>query len=527
MGRFLNPDNSSFQKVLNSKIYVDKTNLIEYTNDVIDTLQGFICNSRPRRFGKSITADMLTAYYSKGCHSEEIFGSLAIGKSRDFQKYLNRCNVIHLDIQWFLTAGGDNNIVEYINNSVLEELRTAFPAVELRGESSLAFALSKIYAKTGDRFVVIIDEWDVLIRDEKADTEIQDKYINFLRSMFKGSEPTKFIRLAWLTGILPIKKLKTESALNNFDEFTMIYPGQLAPFIGFTEKEVKTLCGIYDRDYEKVRQWYDGYVLGKYHIYNPRAVIGLMQTGEYRSYWSSTGTYESLIPYINMDFDGLKGAIIEALSGGETELNVSTFQNDLTSFKNRDDVLTLLIHLGYLAYRQQTQTAYIPNEEIRLELLNAVRSEKWDDYIRFQNNSDRLLDDTLEGNETAVASQIEKMHNSYASAIQYNDENSLSSVLSLAYLATLRYYFRPIREFPTGRGFADLVYLPKSEYQRDYPALIIELKWNRKAETALDQIKKKKYTEAVSDYTGNILLVGISYDRRTKEHMCSIEEWKK
>lgn len=527
MGRFLNPDNSSFQKVLNSKIYVDKTDLIEYTNDVIDTLQGFICNSRPRRFGKSITADMLTAYYSKGCHSEEIFGGLAIGKSRNFRKYLNRCNVIHLDIQWFLTAGGDNNIVEYINNSVLDELCTAFPAVELRGESSLASALSKIYAKTGDRFVVIIDEWDVLIRDEKADIEIQNKYINFLRSMFKGSEPTKFIRLAWLTGILPIKKLKTESALNNFDEFTMIYPGQLAPFIGFTEKEVKTLCRIYDRDYKKVRQWYDGYVLGKYHIYNPRAVVGLMQTGEYRSYWSSTGTYESLIPYINMDFDGLKSAIIETLSGGETEINVSTFQNDLTSFKNRDDVLTLLIHLGYLAYRQQAQTAYIPNEEIRLELLNAVRSGKWDDYIRFQRNSDQLLDDTLEGDEAAVASQIGKMHNSYASAIQYNDENSLSSVLSLAYLATLRYYFRPIREFPTGRGFADLIYLPKPEYRRDYPALLIELKWNRRAETALKQIKDRKYPEAVSDYTGNILLVGISYDRRTKEHMCRIEEWKK
>ena len=256
MGRFLNPDNSAFQVALNSEIYVDKTGLLEYTNRVMGTKQGYICNSRPRRFGKSITADMLTAYYSRGCSSREMFEKLNIGKSTDFLEHLNRYDVIHLDIQWFLaTVDSVDEVINFITDSVLVELRESYPDVLPEEVNTVPDALSRLREENGQKFVVIIDEWDVLIREGEVSETIQDEYINFLRGMFKGTEPTKYIQLAYLTGILPIKKEKAQSAVNNLDEFTMLQAFGLAPYIGFTENEVKDLCKEYNRDFEKVKKF--------------------------------------------------------------------------------------------------------------------------------------------------------------------------------------------------------------------------------------------------------------------------------
>ncbi len=528
MGRFVNPQISAFQDVLNSEIYVDKTALLEYTNRVIDTTSKFICNSRPRRFGKSITADMITAYYSKTCDSEKMFSNLQIGKSKDFKKHLNQYDVIHLDIQWCIEpAESPEKVISYITENTINELKEYYPN-ELKGKiKSLPEALSRINASTGEKFIVVIDEWDVLIRDEALNESIQNEYINFLRGMFKGSEPSKFIHLAYLTGILPIKKIKTQSALNNFDEFTMIDSSNLASFIGFTEYEVKELCKKYNMEFETIKNWYDGYRLEEYEVYNPKAVVSAMNKRKIKSYWSETGTYEAIVPLINMNFDGLKTAIIEMISGNSVEVDVTSFQNDMTSFVNKDDVLTYLIHLGYLAYNQENQTAVIPNEEIRQELIKATKRKKWDELIAFQRESEKLLDATLDMDGEAVAEMIEKIHIEYASMIEYNDENSLSSVLAIAYLSAMQYYFKPIRELPTGRGFADFVFLSKKEYAQDYPVLIVELKWNQSAKTAIQQIKEKKYPTSIEQYTGEILLVGINYNKKTKEHECVIEKYEK
>ncbi|MDC7286921.1 ATP-binding protein [Blautia schinkii] len=528
MARFVNPDNSAFQVALNSEIYVDKTELIEEINKVLDTMQGYICNSRPRRFGKSITANMLTAYYSKGCDSEKMFSDLAIGQKDDFKKHLNKYDVIHLDIQWFLSnAGNVESVVSYVTQSVLTELRQIYPEQLLPEITSLPDALSRIKEATGQKFIVIIDEWDVLIRDEAANQKIRADYINFLRGMFKGTEPTKYIQLAYLTGILPIKKEKTQSALNNFDEFTMLDSRIFAKYIGFTEEEVRGLCGKYGCDFSEVKRWYDGYMLNGYQVYNPRAVVEVLRWKEFQSYWSGTGTYEAIVPMINMNFDGLKTAIIEMLSGSAVKVNIKSFQNDTVSFSNKDDVLTYLIHLGYLGFDQRQKAAFVPNEEIRQELTAAVESTKWNELLTFQQESENLLDATLNMDTAALAEGIEKIHTEYASVIQYNNENSLSSVLTIAYLSAMQYYFKPVREFPTGRGFADFVFVPKSEYVQDYPALVIELKWNKNVQTAIEQIKEKKYPASIEYYTGDILLVGISYDKKTKEHKCVIEKYKK
>ena len=345
MGRFVNPGNSAFKVALASEIYIDKTGLLDFTNSVLGTKQAYICNSRPRRFGKSITADMLTAYYSKGCDSRELFMNYNIAQTEYFEKYLNKYDVIHLDMQWILMdAGAPERISGYINKNVISELADLYKDIDLRDQKTLYGALSVINSMTNNKFVIIIDEWDVLIRDEAANSSVQEEYINFLRGMFKGSEPTKYIELAFLTGILPIKKLKTQSALNNFDEYTMLYAGRLSPYIGFTEDEVRDICDRYGRDFSQVERWYDGYMLGDCHVYNPRAVVNYMLQGDLKSYWSETGSYDVIVPLINLDFDGLKTAIIQMLSGGEIKVNTGSFMNDTVSFKNKDDVLTYLIH---------------------------------------------------------------------------------------------------------------------------------------------------------------------------------------
>ena len=494
MGRFLNPDYSAFETALNSEIYIDKTGLLAYTNKVINTKQAFICNSRPRRFGKSVTADMLTAYYSKGCDSADIFADYEISHAGDFRQHLNKHDVIHLDIQWCLApAKGAAGVVSYIEKSVIAELKEKYPNIISEETVSLPEAMSEIYTVTGNKFIVIIDEWDILIRDEANNRDEQENYINFLRGMFKGTEPTRFISLAYLTGILPIKKMKTQSALNNFDEFTMLDAGALASYIGFTELEVEKLCDKYHKDFAEVKRWYDGYMLENQQVYNPKAVVSVMLRGNFQSYWSQTGT----------------------------------FQNDTVSFSSRDDVITYLIHLGYLAYDQRKQCAFIPNEEIRQELLAATKKTKWNELQEFEYQSEQLLEATLDREETLVADYIEQIHMEYASAIQYHNENSLSSVLTIAYLSAMKYYFKPIRELPTGRGFSDFVFIPKEEYRVDYPALVVELKWNKSAYTELQQIKDKKYPESLLQYTGNILLVGINYDKKSKAHECVIEEYKR
>ena len=511
-----------------SAYFVDKTLMLRELFPYVSAGNRHICITRPRRFGKSYAANMLAAYYSKGADSEKMFSGLQISKEADFREHLNKYDVIHIDIQWFLANCEDvDNVVTLITDSVLGELREIYPNIFTWEVSRLPDALSIVREKTGQKFIIIIDEWDVLIRDAATNGKVQEAYINFLRGMFKGTEPTKYIQLAYLTGILPVKKEKTQSALNNFDEYTMLNPGPLASFIGFTEEEVKGLSNKYNIDFDRIKKWYDGYYLNHQHVYNPKAVVSLFTLGVFQSYWAQTSSYESIHSLIQMNFDGLKEAVLEMLSGNEVKMQTTSFQNDMVSFKNMDDVLTALVHLGYLGYNQTYKTVFIPNEEIRQEFVNSVSEDKWNDLIQFERESDTILEATCQMKTEVVAQQMEKIHNTYASNITYHNENSLSSVLTIAYLSTLKYYFKPIRELPTGRGFSDFVFIPKEEYRVDYPALVVELKWNKSAHTALQQIKDKKYPESLLQYTGNILLVGINYDKKSKAHECVIEEYKR
>jgi hypothetical protein len=524
MGVYLNRGTASFEKAVNSKIYVDKTGVLDYTNSVIDTEQCCICNSRPRRFGKSIAAGMLTAYYDRTCDASAIFDKFAVSKTENYKKYLNKYDVINLDITSFTCEKSDSSqAVEYIHKCVIDELKKVYPGVLDENEKDLPMALAKVNDAVGAEFVIIIDEWDAIFRDDKYNDKAQVEYINLLRGLFKSEPSKKFLKLAFITGILPIKRYNSESALNNFNEFTMLRPGPLAEYFGFTENEVQEICDKYDMDFSEMRRWYDGYVLKGLHVYNPKSVVNAVTYGEVDNYWTQTVAFESLRGYISMNYDGLRDDIVKALAGERCSVNVRGFENDMTSFKSKDDVLTVLIHLGYLAYDSVNREAFIPNEEVRLAFAQSIERTDWTPVVNALKNSDRLLKLTWNKMADEVAECISEIHMENTSILEYNDENALSCVIRLAYYNAINDY-TIIRELPSGMGFADIVFIPRKLSNK--PAMVVELKYNKDAQSAIRQIKEKKYVKSLEEYQGNLLLVGINYDKETKTHECVIEEWE-
>lgn len=521
MGIYLNPNNAAFQKAVNTEIYVDKTMLIAYTNKNLNTEHQEICVSRPRRFGKSMAANMLVAYYSRGCDSKELFSGFKVAQHPDFEKHLNQYNVIQLNIQRFLNRTDTiHDMLAMLERKVVRELKHAFSDVEFF-EEDLVSVLETIYSETESQFIFIIDEWDCIFRIKELDWNAQKEYLDFLRDLLKNQP---YVALAYMTGILPIKKYGEHSALNMFDEYSMTNQMGLAEFTGFTEQEVKSLCEKYEMSFEETKRWYDGYDLKGLSIYNPRSVVMAMMSHDLDNYWTKTETYESIRTYIEMNYDGLRDTIIELIAGERKKIDTTTFTNDMVTFEIQDDVLTLLIHLGYLAYDFDTKQIFIPNYEIREQFISTVRVLGWSDVMKSLQLSEQLLQATLGMDSDKVAEIVEQVHRENTSILQYNNENSLSCVLSLAYYSARKDYVM-YRELPGGYGFADLVFVPRKTCWT--PAFIVELKWNQSAEAAVDQIKQKKYVEYLQDYSEEILLVGINYHKETKKHDCMIETVRK
>lgn len=530
MGLYFNSGNTSFCNVINSKIYVDKTKLIEYTNSILDTEQRLVCVSRPRRFGKTMTADMLTAYYCKGCNSADLFRNLYISQSDSYEKHLNQYNVIHVDINDFLhRIDGKTlrkvsplNAISILQEEVIREIK-AYYGCDFSDEIYLPKVLADVYDAKGDKFIIIIDEWDAIFREDKEDLEAQEMYMNLLRGLFKDANSRKFLKLAYITGILPIKKTDTQSSLNDFDEFTMVSPGRLAEYVGFTQSEVEHLCEQYDVDFHEMKRWYNGYSFKKIkNIYNPNSVVKAILNDEFDDYWTRTDTYESLKKYITANVDNLKDIVIDMLTGGRCKVNTKKFQNDFSSLYGKDEVLTLLIHLGYLAYDAEKREVYIPNEEIHSEFEAAVEGTDWNNIISAMEQSEKLLQYTWNRRSEEVANMITQVHMENTSILQYNDENSLSCVIRLAYYSAVNYY-TIVRELPTGLGFADIVFIPRKNV--DKPCMIVELKWDKDAEGAIDQIHNNQYIDGLQEYQEDMLLVGINYEKKTKQHTCVIEKW--
>ena len=520
-GKYINIGNEGFKSIRNSE-YVDKTQLIQFVNSCINTPQKLICVSRPRRFGKSFATKMLCAYYSKGCDSLDLFQDLKIARESSFHTHLNQYDVIYLDITLFLsTMKQDEHLVENIEKSIIEDLAGIYPNVGT--EHRLVDALRKMNEATGCKMILIIDEWDAMFRECKGMDDILSQYILLLRSLFKSSLTDTLFAAVYMTGILPIKKYGHESAVSDFYEYSMVEPRPLHEFIGFTVEEVASLCQKYHMNFDLMRQWYDGYHVAGVDIYNPKSVMESILRNKYSNYWTKTETYEALRDYIDLNFDGLKDAVIDMLGGESCEVDTGSFQNDMTSMKSRDDVLTLLIHLGYLVYDEDHRTVSIPNDEIKEEFVRAIKNGNRQELMKAVQKSDALLTATWNMDANAVANIIDDIHNEETAPNFYNNEQALRSVVKTAYLSSIDYYSK-MKELPAGKGYADIIFWPRHGVNR--PALIVELKWNKTEEIALNQMKERNYAKAFSDYHGDILLVGINYDAKTKRHTCAIEKRK-
>ena len=524
MGVYLNPGYDAFQMSVNDEIYMDKSGIIAFVNGRIGKRKRFICVSRPRRFGKSMAAEMLSAYYDRSCDSGELFQNLEIAKDKTFHQHMNAYDVFFLNVQQFLSgAGSVNKLVEYLQAEVLKELREIYGEYIPADETRLSSSLAAIYSRDKSHnkgFIFIIDEWDCIFREAKDAKDAQRAYLDFLKDLFKDRT---YVKVAYMTGILPIKKYGTHSALNIFDEFSMITPGKLAKYLGFTNSEVRKLCKKYKMKFSEAKKWYDGYHFKRVnHMYNPKSIVDAMTEEEFRSYWTSTETYEALQIYIDMDIDGLREAIISMLSNVNIKIDTGSFQNDMTSFRSKDDVLTLLVHLGYLAYDETTNSVYIPNEEVRGEFIRAIKNGNRPELVKAIQRSERLLEATIRMDSAEVARIVQEVHSANTSPNFYNNEQALRSVIQLAYISRLDDYVT-IHELPSGIGYADLLFLPRKH--SDKPAILIELKWNKSAEGAIEQIKTRNYVEAIANYGSAILLVGIDYDKETKKHECVIEKY--
>ena len=518
---YINIGNSGFKRIRNSE-YVDKSGLISVINKTLFTENSFICVTRCRRFGKSMAAKMLNAYYDHSCDSRSLFADLEIAHDSDFEKHLNKYPVIYLDITNFTTRDiPRKELTHVIQKEIAEEALGLYPDVNVNPEDDLMAVLTKISDRYHIQFIMIIDEWDAICREAAEDKESMDKYVNLLRRLFKGSNTSQVFAAAYLTGILPIKKYETESALNNFIEYSMVEPVDMAPYFGFTKGEVRVLAEKYGMDFNELVKWYDGYQIGdEASMFNPNSVMQALRSKRCRSFWATTGALDAVSSYIGMNFEGLKDDILKMIAGERTKVDPTGFQNDMTIINSRDDVLTVLIHLGYLSYNWRKDECYIPNKEVEGEMVNAVKANNWKNVVKVIRQSEELLEATLQGDEEAVAKGVDLAHDENTSILSYNNENSLACVLCIAYIYARNDYIVH-RELPSGKGFADLVLMPRKNV--DKPAILLELKFNHDADSAIDQIRRKQYPEKIAEYSGRLLLVGINYDKKEKKHSCRIE----
>ncbi|MCI9619299.1 MAG: AAA family ATPase [Dorea sp.] len=532
MGIYVNPGNSGFAEI-NDQDYVDKTMLIEQINRTVGKKDKLTCVSRPRRFGKSYAAKMLAAYYDCSCNSHELFADKKIAGTSDYRNHLNKYSVIYLDITAFTADAQMQNrsmrdVPGMIQEAILKDLAEC--GFQVQNGDSLNNNLLRIVGQPdGKRFVFIIDEWDAVIREAKDDPEAQKKFLTFLRGWFKNGQFTpKVVAAAYMTGILPIKKDGSQSAISEFEEYSMVKPLFFGKYVGFTEDEVHCLCEENGVDFKTMKHWYDGYAFKNVgSVYNPNSVMKSIRYDDFDSYWTETSAAEGLMDYISRGYKDLTRTIAELIGGVAVKVSITGFANDLTTFRGRDDVLTLMIHLGYLAYDSENQTVRIPNEEIKLEFQKAVREVKHEATMKRLEESDQLFLDTIHEKADAVAAQIEKIHLEETAPLHYNREDSLRSVIKLAYY-TYRDHYVQFEELPGGEGFADVVYFP--HHDSDWPTLVIELKWNKSAQGAIDQILNKKYANVAERFGTDILLVGINYEKNApsgkRRHTCSIVKYE-
>lgn len=504
-----------YKELMNNPYFIDKSNIIVKINERIQTSNKYVCITKPRRFGKTSVLNMLGAYYCRSYDSKALFDSLNISKNASYRLHLNKYNVIHLCLNDIpLNRHNYADYIAQINNSLINDIKEAYPALEGKSFEQA----SDILTATNDEFVFIIDEWDYIFGHELF-PEHQGDFLEFLRNLLKDRP---YVALSYMTGVLPIKKYSTGSALNMFDEYTMLNDCLFEEYFGFTTQEAESLCQKQSKvTFDSIHDWYNGYqTKSGEKIYNPRSVVLALINGYCQSYWTRTGKMDEVLFFLKYNISEVRDDVVKMVNGTPVRIEINkeyTAGGERPS--GRKDIYAAMIIYGLLSYHDGE--IKIPNRELMMEFESALDDEDFGYVAELVRNSTDILDATLEMNGDIVAAYLHDIHNSELPILKYNDENSLSCVVTLAYLSA-RNKYKIEREEKSGKGFADFIFYPR---RKKLPGIIIELKADSTPETAIAQIIEKEYGEKLKkEQVERILAVGISYDSSKKEHTCVIRE---
>ena len=517
MAIYLNTDAAleNYKELIKSKYFIDKSKIIEKLNSCISTIDKYICITKPRRFGKSSIINMLGAYYTKGHNSKDIFDKLNISKSDSYLENLNKYNVIKLSFNEIPDNKKtyDDYISNIINN-LKKDLLNIFNNILVESED-----IYIMLNKTNEKFIFIIDEWDYIFSHDLF-KENQKDFLEFLRNLLKDKP---YVALCYMTGVLPIKKYSEGSALNMFREYTMLNDRVYSDYFGFTEKEVKDLCKRNGKmSFAEITEWYNGYFdcFGN-SLYNPRSVVSALNDNYCQSYWTNTGRMDEVLFYLKYNIAEVRDDVIEMVSGNVVDIIIDEeFRAGQDAPETREEIYSAMIVYGFLSYYDGT--IRIPNKELMKEFEKALRDKSFGEVMDMVKNSEKMLKATLNKDTETMEKIIDNIHNSEIPILQYNDENSLSCVITLAYLYA-RNKYRIEREEKTGKGYADFMFHPR---RKNDTAFILELKKDSSPEVAIKQIIEKEYSQKFikENVKNKILAVAICYDSKTKEHKCKVEE---
>ena len=520
MAYFLNsitPINQ-FTKTTKEKYFVDKSEIIGKMNELVGTASQYVCITRPRRFGKTINAMMLACYYSKNANFKNLFDKLEISKSLSYLQHLNKHNVIYMTLNQIPSPNCTYKefISGYIDD-LIGDLQEIFPNVQIKNTSPIYKILAQVYNQTGQGFIFIIDEWDYIFNNNLFSEGERKKFLEFLRDLLKDKP---YVELAYMTGVLPIAKYSAGSALNMFKEYNILNDKKYDKYFGFTFDETKALCEKQNIvTFEELTSWYDGYkTCSGLDVFNPRSVVYALSDGVCQSYWTNTGPMDEIIYYINNDIDAVKNDVIQMVSGIPLEIKLKGYGAERKELNTKNQIFSAMTVYGFLSYHNETLE--IPNKELRIKFDEALEDKSMGAISELVLKSNEMLKATLRKDTETMEKLIQEAHDINIPIIKYNDENSLACVVTLVYLSA-RTKYKIVREMEAGSGRADFIFYPNDKSK---PAFILELKKNSTPEEALKKIKEKRYADALKDYTGQKLAVGISYDAKLKNHKIKIED---
>ena len=520
MAYFLNNDfkNNEFELASKDKFFVDKTRLIKKINSLIGIKDRFVCITRPRRFGKTLNAMMLASYYSKNADFKELFDRLEISKSASYKEHMNKHNVIYMTFNQIpnTNCAYDDFIGRY-TYFLLKDLKEICPEMEVNEKMLLSDMFDHIYQKQGNGFIFILDEWDYIFNNNLFSENDRKAFLEFLRDLLKDKP---YVELAYMTGVLPIAKYSSGSALNMFKEYNMLNDSKYDKYFGFTLAEVENLCKKQSKiTFEELKMWYDGYkTYSGLDVFNPRSVVYALSDGVCQSYWTNTGPMDEISYYIENNVEEIQNDIVQMVSGIPLNIHLEGYSAEQINLNTRDEILSAMTVYGFLSYHDETLT--IPNKELKMKFDYSLKNHQMGAISKLVLKSNEMLEATLRKDTETMEQLIQEAHDINIPIIKYNDENSLACIVTLVYLSA-RSKYKIVREMPAGVGFADFIFYPNDKSK---PAFILELKKNSTPDEALKQIKEKRYITALKDYTGKKLAVGISYDEKLKKHSVKIED---